>query len=624
MKYPFRFIPQQTVMAAKTAPKCFFLFLFSFLILSISSSGTLVGLSYNVKGNSAYLDEVVSLLKLNKASPRVSVDLYLNESLVDSFSHSESSAISWLKTHVETLLPHVKIRSIVLICRYENLSGKDVLARLKTFHLVLGKVDLGRKVKVSVGFSLSLLENLQTSHQRDLQRIFYFVKKIRSFVNIEACMSGESGTGDDFVQSIIKKVSNNLPSNDVPVIFRIKSPVFPSARAAAEFVTKVSKSLENKIELYAEVSSLEDFVQEEPIFLPRRELLNSLKITSHGIFNPSTAIFETEIPRPTIVTVPATNPVTVTPSPDLTPLPITSTTPVNIPSATPDNPPGPVTNPAMTPVPVTVPGAQPTTNPVTTYPAPAGNVPVSTPVTSPVTPPAQTNAPAIRGQSWCMARSGAPETQLQSALDYACGIGGADCSLIQQGGSCYNPNTLQNHASFAFNNFYQKNPVATSCDFGGTAVIVSTNPSYGNCVYPASASSSSSTPATTPPTTTPPSTTPATTPPSTTPATTPPSTTPSTTPPSTTPATTPPSTTPTTTPATTPTATAPPATTTGSPLPPGVPGSVTPPSVLNSSSPNTIIGPDSPPVVNTSVSAPFKGCFSLATSLVTGIIILYM
>lgn len=123
------------------------------------------------------------------------------------------------------------------------------------------------------------------------------------------------------------------------------------------------------------------------------------------------------------------------------------------------------------------------TTPITTVPTvtptnlssttPAG-IPVSTPVSNPAT---TTTTPTSPGAIWCVASPTASQTALQVALDYACGYGGADCSAIQPAGSCYNPNTLRDHASFAFNDYYQKNPVPTSCNFGGTAVVTSTDPS---------------------------------------------------------------------------------------------------------------------------------------------------
>ena len=89
------------------------------------------------------------------------------------------------------------------------------------------------------------------------------------------------------------------------------------------------------------------------------------------------------------------------------------------------------------------------------------------------------------GGTWCVASQSANPTALQVALDYACGYG-ADCSAIQQGGSCFNPDTVRDHASYAFNSYYQKNPVQTSCDFAGTAVLTSTNPS--KLLYPSASS----------------------------------------------------------------------------------------------------------------------------------------
>ncbi|XP_044963346.1 PLASMODESMATA CALLOSE-BINDING PROTEIN 3-like [Hordeum vulgare subsp. vulgare] len=92
--------------------------------------------------------------------------------------------------------------------------------------------------------------------------------------------------------------------------------------------------------------------------------------------------------------------------------------------------------------------------------------------------------------SWCVASPSAGAAALQVALDYACGQG-ADCSPIQPGGSCADPDTVRDHASYAFNSYYQKNPVQTSCDFAGAAILTSTDPSTTTCKYPSTSTGAS-------------------------------------------------------------------------------------------------------------------------------------
>ncbi|KAM1036653.1 hypothetical protein ACFX13_032266 [Malus domestica] len=121
------------------------------------------------------------------------------------------------------------------------------------------------------------------------------------------------------------------------------------------------------------------------------------------------------------------------------------------------------------------------------------------------------NSPTSSSTTWCVARSDASAQALQTALDYACAAG-ADCSPIQSDGLCYLPNTIQAHASYAFNSYYQRQAKAPgSCGFSGTATIAQTDPSYGSCDYPSSTSAaggttSPSTPPTVPNPQTPPST----------------------------------------------------------------------------------------------------------------------
>ncbi|KAM7256441.1 hypothetical protein ACFE04_012182 [Oxalis oulophora] len=134
-------------------------------------------------------------------------------------------------------------------------------------------------------------------------------------------------------------------------------------------------------------------------------------------------------------------------------------------------------------------GAQPATPspPASIATEPTFNPPSTTTITSPAT---TITSPATTGGVWCVANPSASPTALQVALDYACGYGGSDCTAIQPGGGCYDPSTVQSHASYAFNSYYQKNPVPNSCVFGGTAQLVYTDPSNGNCRYASSSTTS--------------------------------------------------------------------------------------------------------------------------------------
>ncbi|KAE8736112.1 O-Glycosyl hydrolases family 17 protein isoform 3 [Hibiscus syriacus] len=81
------------------------------------------------------------------------------------------------------------------------------------------------------------------------------------------------------------------------------------------------------------------------------------------------------------------------------------------------------------------------------------------------------------GRTWCIASKKASRTDLQNALDWASGPGKADCSSIQPNQQCFEPNTLLSHASFAFNNYYQKNGATdASCSFRGNAIKVGQDP----------------------------------------------------------------------------------------------------------------------------------------------------
>ncbi|XP_026436668.1 PLASMODESMATA CALLOSE-BINDING PROTEIN 3-like [Papaver somniferum] len=74
---------------------------------------------------------------------------------------------------------------------------------------------------------------------------------------------------------------------------------------------------------------------------------------------------------------------------------------------------------------------------------------------------------------WCIANLAASKEKIVDALNWVCGQRDDICLNIQEDKPCYLPNTLKDHASYAFNNYYQKFKFhGASYNFGGAAVMV--------------------------------------------------------------------------------------------------------------------------------------------------------
>ncbi|KAJ3677317.1 hypothetical protein LUZ60_003041 [Juncus effusus] len=87
-------------------------------------------------------------------------------------------------------------------------------------------------------------------------------------------------------------------------------------------------------------------------------------------------------------------------------------------------------------------------------------------------------------QTFCIAREGADGKMLQAALDWACGAGKVDCSVLMQGQPCYEPDTVEAHAAYAFNAYYHGMGMGSgTCYFSGVAAITTTDPSHDSCIF---------------------------------------------------------------------------------------------------------------------------------------------
>lgn len=87
-----------------------------------------------------------------------------------------------------------------------------------------------------------------------------------------------------------------------------------------------------------------------------------------------------------------------------------------------------------------------------------------------------------RGFVWCVVKEGADVYEVQDALNWACAR--INCGPTYVGGTCFIPNTIWAHASWAFNAYYNSmNGAQDSCNFSGTAYVSSNDPSSETCFY---------------------------------------------------------------------------------------------------------------------------------------------
>jgi len=84
------------------------------------------------------------------------------------------------------------------------------------------------------------------------------------------------------------------------------------------------------------------------------------------------------------------------------------------------------------------------------------------------------------GASYCLCRDGVGEKDLQTSIDYACGVL-KDCNPIHEKGPCYQPNTIKSHCDWAVNTYFQRfGQISGSCNFSGTASTSQNLPSSKN------------------------------------------------------------------------------------------------------------------------------------------------
>ncbi|EOA28895.1 hypothetical protein CARUB_v10025141mg [Capsella rubella] len=99
--------------------------------------------------------------------------------------------------------------------------------------------------------------------------------------------------------------------------------------------------------------------------------------------------------------------------------------------------------------------------------------------------------PSTNGK-WCVAKQDATDTKLQANIDWVCSQG-IDCKPISPGGVCFDNNNMKSRSSYIMNAYYQsKGGPDDACNFSGTGMFTTNNPSTSTCNIPSGGGSQSS------------------------------------------------------------------------------------------------------------------------------------
>ncbi|KAJ9170578.1 hypothetical protein P3X46_018676 [Hevea brasiliensis] len=401
--------------------------------------------------------ETIQIFNLYDATPGVlqamsqavhPLAVSLSAEYLNGVSSSVLVAESWLRNHVLVHFSAINISTIVvgnaLQCQNgQNPNWSMVLPSLKTIYYSLTRWGLEREIKVSAGFSPTCLDPNSELFTHDLAEkvtkpLVWFLHGINSTcsINLPPNFSPLSDETVSLVSSLSKLLKNlgSVELDNINVMVTDPKQHVPTNRKLSTFESKIVNSYPAR-----------------PTPLPES---SQTPIYSSIVSAPSNVAKNPHRPLPHVVSPPLSLPRAFPPPLSF---PLASPPPVAFPFA-PEQP--PLTGPATAPY---------------VYSLPPCN-------------PADTIAPVpeagVVQELWCVAKPSVPAEYLQEAMDYACGDGGADCTEIMPHGSCFYPDTVVAHASYAFNSYFQKTKRnGGTCNFGGTAMLITSDPSFLHCRF---------------------------------------------------------------------------------------------------------------------------------------------